>query len=67
MIRDVLRMGDPRLLARSEEVADVRAPEMEALLADMRDTMRAQNGAGLAAPQIGGGAGATRNAQSRTQ
>ena len=55
MIRDVLRMGDPRLLARSEEVADVRAPEMEALLADMRDTMRAQNGAGLAAPQIGVG------------
>ena len=55
MIRDVVRMGDPRLLARSEEVADVRAPEMEALLADMRDTMRAQNGAGLAAPQIGVG------------
>ena len=55
MIRDVLRMGDPRLLARSEEVADVRVPEIEALLADMRDTMRAQNGAGLAAPQIGVG------------
>ena len=33
----------------------MRAPEMEALLADMRDTMRAQNGAGLAAPQIGVG------------
>ena len=53
MIRDVLRMGDPRLLARSREVDDVRAPEIAALLADMRDTMRAQNGAGLAAPQIG--------------
>ena len=55
MIRDVLRMGDPRLLARSHEVADVRAPEISALLADMRDTMRAENGAGLAAPQIGVG------------
>ncbi|HSD00117.1 MAG TPA: peptide deformylase [Casimicrobiaceae bacterium] len=55
MIRDVLRMGDPRLLERSREVADVRAPEIAALLADMRDTMRDQNGAGLAAPQIGVG------------
>ena len=55
MIRDVLRMGDPRLLARSDEVEDVGAPEIQALLADMRDTMRAQNGAGLAAPQIGVG------------
>ena len=55
MIRDVLRMGDPRLFERSREVADVRAPEIAALLADMRDTMRDQNGAGLAAPQIGVG------------
>ena len=55
MIRDVLRMGDRRLLERSREVADVRAPEIAALLADMRDTMRQQNGAGLAAPQIGVG------------
>ncbi len=48
-------MGDPRLLARSQEVDDARAPEIAALLADMRDTMRAENGAGLAAPQIGVG------------
>ena len=53
MIRDVLRMGDPRLLVRSDEVARVGTPELTALLEDMRDTMRAQNGAGLAAPQIG--------------
>jgi len=53
MIRDVLRMGDPRLLERSREVREVATPAMEALLGDMRDTMRAQNGAGLAAPQIG--------------
>jgi peptide deformylase len=56
MIRDVLRMGDPRLLQRSEEVRAFGTSELEALLADMRDTMKAQNGAGLAAPQIGVGA-----------
>jgi peptide deformylase len=56
MIRDVLRMGDPRLLQRSEEVRAFGTPQLEALLADMRDTMKAQNGAGLAAPQIGVGA-----------
>ena len=55
MIRDVLRMGDPRLLERSQEVVDPRSARIAALLADMRDTMRAQNGAGLAAPQIGVG------------
>jgi peptide deformylase len=53
MIRDILRMGDPRLLERSAPVASVPSPELDALLADLRDTMRAANGAGLAAPQIG--------------
>ena len=53
MIRDVLRMGDPRLLQRSREVERFATIELEELLVDMRDTMRAQNGAGLAAPQIG--------------
>lgn len=53
MIREVLRMGDPRLLRRSEEVKKFGTPELEALLADMRDTMAHLNGAGLAAPQIG--------------
>lgn len=56
MIRDVLRMGDPRLLERAREIERVDTPELRALLDDMRDTMRAQNGAGLAAPQIGVGA-----------
>ena len=55
MIRDVLRMGDPRLLQRSAEVERFGAPELVALLADMRDTMAHLNGAGLAAPQIGVG------------
>jgi len=53
VIRDVLRMGDPRLLQRSREVERFGTHELQALLQDMRDTMRAQNGAGLAAPQIG--------------
>jgi peptide deformylase len=55
MIRDVLRMGDPRLLARSQEVERADSPVIAALLVDMLDTMRAQSGAGLAAPQIGVG------------
>lgn len=48
-------MGDPRLLAVAEPVQNFGTPELEALLADMRDTMRNLNGAGLAAPQIGVG------------
>ena len=52
MIRDVLRMGDPRLLQRSSPVTAFGTPELEALLEDLRDTMAASNGAGLAAPQI---------------
>lgn len=46
-------MGDPRLLAVAEPVNRFGTPALEALLADMRDTMRDLNGAGLAAPQIG--------------
>jgi peptide deformylase len=53
MIRDVLRMGDERLLRRSLEVERFGTPELMALLQDMRDTMAHLNGAGLAAPQIG--------------
>ena len=46
-------MGDPRLLQVSLPVERVDTPELQALLADMLDTMRALDGAGLAAPQIG--------------
>ena len=53
MIRDILRMGDPRLLERSTPVAKFGTGELDALLLDMRDTMEARRGAGLAAPQIG--------------
>ena len=53
MIRDVLKMGDPRLWQLSAPVETFATRELHALLADMRDTMAARNGAGLAAPQIG--------------
>ena len=55
MIRPVLKMGDPRLFEVSTPVAAFDTPELHALVADMRDTMAALNGAGLAAPQIGVG------------
>lgn len=53
MIRDILRMGDPRLLERSREVERFGTRALAELLSDMRDTMQAADGAGLAAPQIG--------------
>ncbi|MBS0346365.1 MAG: peptide deformylase [Proteobacteria bacterium] len=53
MIRDVLRMGDPRLLRVSRPVEAFGTPALAALIADMRDTMRHLSGAGIAAPQIG--------------
>lgn len=52
-VKPVLRMGDARLLAPSRAVKKFRTPELEQLIEDMRDTMAALNGAGLAAPQIG--------------
>jgi peptide deformylase len=55
MIHDVLKMGDPRLLERAQPIERFDTPELHALIADMRDTMAHQNGAGLAAPQIGVG------------
>ena len=54
-IREVLRMGDPRLLEIAKPVTAFGSPELESLLQDMRDTMQDLNGAGLAAPQIGVG------------
>ncbi len=55
MIREVLRMGDPRLWQKSVTVTEFGNPELDELLQDMRDTMAHLNGAGLAAPQIGVG------------
>jgi peptide deformylase len=51
--REILRMGDARLLRQAEPVTQFDTPELDVLVADMFDTMHAVNGAGLAAPQIG--------------
>ncbi len=55
MIREVLRMGEPRLLQPAQPLDHFDTPELHALLADLRDTMAHLSGAGLAAPQIGVG------------
>ena len=52
-VREILKMGDDRLLRVAEPVAAFDTSELHALIADMRETMAAVNGAGLAAPQIG--------------
>ena len=52
-VREILKMGDPRLLRVAQPVRVFDTPELHALVADMMDTMVAANGAGLAAPQIG--------------
>ncbi len=52
-VREILRMGDPRLLRVAEPVREFGTRELDALIADMFGTMHAANGAGLAAPQIG--------------
>jgi peptide deformylase len=52
-VRDILKMGDPRLLRQADPVRDFNTPALHELIADMFDTMHAANGAGLAAPQIG--------------
>jgi peptide deformylase len=52
-VRDILKMGDARLLRVAEPVQAFDTPELHALITDMRETMTAVNGAGLAAPQIG--------------
>ncbi len=53
MIRDILRMGAPRLLRVSRPVEHFGSAELDALVSDLIDTMHAAQGAGLAAPQIG--------------
>ena len=52
-VREILKMGDARLLRMAEPVQAFDTPALHALIADMFDTMEAANGAGLAAPQIG--------------
>lgn len=52
-VRAILKMGDPRLLNVAKEVTQFDTDGLHMLVTDMIDTMRAANGAGLAAPQIG--------------
>ncbi len=52
-VRQVLKMGDPLLFQIAQPVREFDTPQLDALIADMFDTMAALNGAGLAAPQIG--------------
>ena len=52
-VREILKMGDPRLLLVARPVQAFNTPELMALVDDMFETMHAANGAGLAAPQIG--------------
>jgi peptide deformylase len=54
-IRPVLRLGDPRLLNIAEPVQHFNTAELNNLIEDLFDTMTAEDGAGLAAPQIGAG------------
>jgi len=52
-IREILKMGDARLLRVAQPVVQFGTHELAALVVDMNHTMVAANGAGLAAPQIG--------------
>ena len=49
----ILKMGDPRLLRHAQPVTAFGTPELHQLVADLKETMAAAHGAGLAAPQIG--------------
>ena len=48
-VREILKMGDPRLLRMAQPVQKFGTPELQQLVADMQDTMKEANGAGLAA------------------
>lgn len=53
MIRDILKMGDPRLLRVARPVEDLADPGLATIIADLYETMHAAKGVGLAAPQVG--------------
>jgi len=52
-VRDILKMGEARLLRVAQPVKAFGTSQISDLLTDLMDTMEAANGAGLAAPQIG--------------
>jgi len=52
-IREILKMGDARLMRQAQPISAFNTPELIQGIADMKETMLAAHGAGLAAPQIG--------------
>ena len=52
-VREILRMGDPRLLRIAQPVREFGTSALQSLIDDLFETMAAARGAGLAAPQIG--------------
>ena len=53
MLRDVLKMGDPRLFRTAQPVTQFGTDELATIVTDMFETMAVENGVGLAAPQVG--------------
>ena len=55
MTLEIVQTGNPvlRQVARPMTVDEIRSPSTQRLIEEMRDTMRAAPGVGLAAPQIG--------------
>ena len=51
--REILKMGHPTLLEVAKPVEKFNTSELDSIIEDMIDTMRENDGAGLAAPQIG--------------
>ena len=49
-VREILKMGDPRLLRMAQPVTDFDTDALHLLITDLLDTMVVANGAGLAAP-----------------
>jgi len=52
-VRQVLRMGHPQLMKPSQDIIDFSSPSLKEWIQDMKDTMEAEGGVGIAAPQIG--------------
>jgi peptide deformylase len=52
---EIVQVGDPvlRQAARALTLEELASPRIQQLIADMRNTLRAAPGVGLAAPQIG--------------
>ena len=53
MVLEVMRLGEPVLMKEALPVGDFGSPRLRKLVADMWDTMHAEGGVGIAAPQVG--------------